>query len=292
MNSLRDLFSSQKLAWIAVGFIVVVNAFVLAKVYINRGSVETRLQLSERELRLPYEYGLNKEDSSTRLTLFWTTPATEPLTMEHGRWYWHQDRSLKINEKHLASFDIPACGKKENRRYKYNAWVLMEFDGQSYADYVVRAEEYHEMIFALQPEVNTAMGEKELQEKRKDATSTLNDARVTKTRLFVVDAAATKELVVAAMQRRKALENTRWIIVPAEIEAGFYNCDRNEPHRNRVYINRLAVDSLYVPKNVIHGNIPDAQHSQPDAKFKADIFYGRLHEPWVHSLHFCDQECS
>ena len=292
MNSLRNRVASQKLVLFAVGFVLLVNAFVLAKVYINRSSVETRLQLTERELRLPYQYGLNKEDSSTRLNLFWTTPATEPLTIEHGRWYWHQDRSLKINEKHLASFNIPACKKTGNRRYKYNAWALLEFNGQSYADYVVRAEEYRRMIFALQPEVNTELGEKELAEKRKDADTTLKDAQVTKTRLFVVDAAADKALLVAAMQRRKALEDTRWIILPAEIEAGFYNCEKNEPHRNRVYINRLAVDSLYVPRDVIKGNVPKGQKEQPNAKFNAEIFYGRLHEPWVHSLQFCENDCS
>lgn len=285
-----NTIAMKKMIGLAVGFVLLVNAVILGKVYVNRTQVMAQLQLSERELQLPYNYGFTKEDSSARVMLRWTTPNTEPLSPELENWRWHYDRSLQLSDTHFASFKFPDCEKTTRWRHKQTAWLLLEFNGQSYADYVAQAEQYHALIQGLKPAANTELSEKELTEKRKDATEFLDAAINSNSRLFAIDAAAERELLEIALKKRQPTNNATLVIVPAEIQPGYSRCDNTNKKVTEVIINNLAVESLYIPKDLGQGFPRDAD-VQLKEKFNADIFYGRLHEPWIANLQHCKNNC-
>lgn len=283
MKTIAATFTSKKLVWLAVGCILLVNAFILGKVYINRSAVIAQLELSERELQLPYNYGFSKEDSSARVSLRWATPNTEPINIELNHWRWQHDRSLQLSAAHFASFQFHACTQKTRLHQKQSGWVLMEFNGKSYTDYVAQVEQYHQLIMGLTATANGELAEKELAEKRKDATEFFTAAQTTNSRLFLIDAAAERELLEAVQRERQSANSGQLIIVPAELRAGYYRCDNNEKRTTEVIVDNLAVESLYIP-NRLATDFPSDNNMRPTVKFSALVNYGRLHEPWISNL--------
>lgn len=282
--------TAKKLLWLAVGLVLLVNAFILGKVYVNRSEVIARLQLSERELQLPYNYGFTKEDSSARISLHWTTPSTEPIDIDMNQWRWQYNRRLQLNDVHFSSFQFPDCSQQTRLLQKRSAWVLLEFNGQSYAEYVVQAEQYHTLIMGLTPATNTEWSDKELSEKRKKADDFLVAAKTANSRLFVIDAAAERELLASAQRERQTTTNSQLLIVPAELRAGYYRCDSNEKRTTEIIIDSLTVESLHIPKSFAQG-FPQADAAKQKSKFIAEISYGRLFEPWISNLQQCAKDC-
>jgi hypothetical protein len=284
------LILHNKLLWLATGFVLLVNAFVLGKVYVNRTQVVAQLQLSERELRLPYNYGFTKEDSSARVSLQWATPHTEPVDPGVDEWHGYHDRRLQLSDVHFASFNFPACEKTNRIHHKQGGWVLLEFNGQSYVDYVARAERYHSLIQNLAPASNTGLSEKELANKRKGAVELLEAAKKSKSRLFAIDAAADRNLLELSMRRRQLADGATLFMVPADIQTGYNRCDKPEKRTTDIQVANLAVESLYIP-NALAKGFPRDGDARQKIRFIADIYYGRLFEPWINNVKFCAKGC-
>lgn len=291
MNASINNSTAKKLLWLAVGLVLLVNAFILGKVYVNRSEVIARLTLSERELRLPYNYGFTKEDFSARVSLNWTTPSNQPIDIDMNQWRWQYNRRLQLNSAHFSSFQFPDCAQETRLLQKRSGWVLLEFNGRSYADYIAQAEQYHALIMGLTPATNTELSEKELSAKRKQADEFLASVKFDNSRLFVIDAAAERELLAAAQREYQAVTNSQVLIVPAELRAGYYRCDSKEQRTTEIIIDRLAVESLHIPRNLAQG-FPHTGDAKQKAKFTAEIFYGRLFEPWISQLQVCTKDCS
>lgn len=290
MNTKAKTFAAKKLLWLAVGTVLLVNAVILGKVYLNRSEVSAQLHLSERELQLPYNYGFAKEDSSARVNLRWTTPNTEPIDIEMNSWRWQYDRRLQLSDAHFASFKFPTCAQKTRLRQKQMAWVLLEFNGPGYADYVAQVEQHHALIMGLKPETNSELSAEQLQDKRKEVSDFLADAKTSSPRLFVIDAAAERDLLEAAVRAHPENSTSKLLIVPAEVRASYYRCDEPKAKTTEIQIENLAVESLYIPKHLAQG-FPQDGAAKAKAKFIAEIHYGRLHEPWINSLRHCARGC-
>ncbi|WP_049721743.1 DUF4824 family protein [Gilvimarinus polysaccharolyticus] len=270
------------LVLLSFGVIILVNGIILAKVIFNRSEVVTQISLSERELELPYRYGFKSEDSSLRLSLQWRTPAAEPLSSDVKYYGWHSDRALTLSDVHFFSFQFPSCSNDNHRRHKKSAWVLAEFNGPSYARHVQRVEQYHALIHSLVAEENTESSQKELNNKRKYAADMFNAAKNTDSRLFIIDAAAERELLEAALEELKPVGTATYMIIPAEVQNGYYRCDNKPQKANSIRVNKLAVNSLYVPKDLAVTLAPSKDSSK--VNFEAMINYGRLYEPWLSKL--------
>ncbi|RZA03104.1 MAG: DUF4824 family protein [Moraxellaceae bacterium] len=293
MSAFTINLSARFLTALAIACIVTVNGFILTKVYLNRSEVKLQLTLSERELHLPPNYGFNKEDSSARLNINWNTPFTKPITTQTDHWDWENNRYLSLSDKHYASFNFLPCEKKHRLTHKQQAWVLLEFNGASYSDYIVQAKQYHELIHSLKPATNTAFSENELNEKRKQASDLYTKAQNSVSRLFVIDAATKRELLISAQNQRQASDEGHLFIVPAELHAGFYRCNKDDTQRkeNEVRIESLAIESLFIPKSFAKPILAEKDASSK-LHFAVDIAYGRFYEPWVRDVRYCSNKCS
>lgn len=213
----KTIFTTRKtLVCAAIGCIFLVNAFILAKVYVNRSEVVTKVSWSDRELALPHNYGFAKEDSSRKLNIRWVTPETSPDKFDSDSWGWTSRSALSLSNEHFASFRFPACEEK-NKRPKLPAWVLLEFNGASFNDYIEKVEQHRQFIYGLQSTVEAAYSEKELADKRDDADKLLAETKNESTRLYVIDAASDPQLLEIAKQKRAATSAGQLLIVPAEI---------------------------------------------------------------------------
>ena len=283
---------SNKLIYLAVSGIILVNALLLGKMWLNRSVVLVELKLSERELVPPYFNGFAQENSAKRLSLQWTTPLT-PTYDDWQTFYTYHNRSLTINEQHLASFDFTPC-PQDYKRQQRSAWVLLEFNGQSYHEYLAQIEQQHaqfsQQLLASKQEIEEApVAEyaealKQLDEKEARADRILQQARHSFTRLFIVDAAASKALLQASMQQRARHSEGQLLILPAEIQLSYNRCKvEQQVTKPEIYINRLAVASFYVPKPLAEG-LPKAHHNKANVHFTATIHYGKLAIPWLSDL--------
>lgn len=259
---------------------LLVNSVILSKVLINRSSTLAELPLTERELSLPHRYGFAKEDSGKRLRLQWTTPNQQPPADEWRYHYRHTNRSLVLSEQHFASFQFRSCQPERYRRQQQAGWVLLEFNGPAYQQLLVQAEHYYGLAQQPQPELTADA----LREKQQWAAEQLQAAKDSATRLFVIDAAANPALLQGVLAARSATANGTLVIVPAEIQAGYSRCSKTEQVRpTEIIVNRLAVESLYVPKYLASA-LPQRSNNIANEAFQATIRYGKLHEPWISSL--------
>ncbi len=282
MNLRRENISTQKLLWLTVGVVVLVNACILGKVYVNRSAMTAQLQLSERELQLPYRYGLAKEDSSARINLRWVTPGTDPALDNIDSWRWQHDRRLQLGDAHFASFQFADCAQKTRLNQKRSAWVLLEFNGRSYNNYVAQAEQYAQLMMESTAATPTD-DETELATKRKEANEFLTTAKTTSSRLFVIDAAAERELLEAVLRVHKPIAGSQLLIAPAELRPDYYRCEDDKKHSTEVLIDNLAVESLYIPQHLA-SQFPVDDSSGTNATFTVWVNYGRLYEPWISNL--------
>lgn len=276
----KTMFTPRKLlVCAAIGCILLVNAFILIKVYVNRSEIVAKVTLSQRELMLPNNYGFAKEDSSRRLSIRWATPEIGTDTLNSDYWRWANRSRLTLSNEHFASFRFPACEEK-NKRPKVPAWVLLEFNGSSFSDYLEKVEQHRQFIYGLQSTVDAAYSEKELAEKRDDADKLLAETKNESTRLYVIDAASDPQLLEIAKQKRAATSAGQLLIVPAEIYLSYNHCDKSKKFTNEIIVSKLAVESLYVPKDFAPA-LPMEAESRSTLKFTANIAYGRFGEPWI-----------
>ncbi len=281
--------TSKKLLWLAIACILIVNAVILGKVFFNRAETIMTLTLSERELLTPNRYGFKNEDSSMRVSLRWKTLSPELLATDANIWSWRFDRRLVIGSERFTSFHFPACSQDNFVRDKKSAWVLLEFNGASYADYVAKAEAYFNAVQKRKPTADSELTLKEWKAKQEDAETLLRDAKDTDTRLFVIDAAPERSTLEAALQSVSG--NAQRVIVPAEVSAYYhYPCKNPENRTPTITISNLAVESLYVPK-AFAKNLKVNSAGKAISSFNADIHYGRLHEPWIAKLISCQKDC-
>lgn len=286
---------AKKLLLLAVITVLGVNAFILGKVWLNRSVVVAELTLSERELDMPYHWGMAKEDSSLRLNLIWTTPW---LTSSEDDWQYlsrQQQRILRLQQPQFASFRFGSCTDGYQRQQR-SGWVLLEFNGQSYQDYLKQAEQHYaviqqRLIAEAAAELNAGMAQDRLQaaakrrqEQQQRAEEQWRVAREEATRLFVIDAAADRNLLQQTLAKHSGPTAGQLLLVPADIQLSYTWCQDDKAEKQpEVLINRLAVQSLYVAKPYAQ-RLPIDTDRQQKIRFQAQVYYGRFAEPWIANL--------
>ncbi|GGW52463.1 DUF4824 family protein [Alishewanella tabrizica] len=286
---------AKKRLLLAVITVLGANAFILGNVWLNRSVVIAELTLSERELSLPYHWGRVKDDSSLRLNLAWTTPWFTPNEDKWHYLYRQQQRILTLQPPQFASFRFGSCTEGYQRQQR-SGWVLLEFNGQSYQDYLKQAEQYYSALqqrLAAEAvaELNAGLVQDRLREATKRRQEQLEHAeeqwRVAReevTRLFVIDAAADRNLLQQTLANHSGPKASQLLIVPADIQLSYTWCQNDKAAKQpEVLVNRLAVESLYVAKPYAQ-RLPIDTDRQQKIRFQAQVRYGRFAEPWLSAL--------
>ena len=241
--------------WLGLGLILASNAIALAGVWYNRsGEPQAQLQLSEREIQLPYDSWLRgEENSGLRLQLAWREA--------DATWSWLDE--AKLRELGFAPSDL---GRSAERPL----WLVLELDGPSYRKQVERARvalASAQAAVAVQPKDET------LRQQRDQRRLELRHEQRQATRLLLVDAGLDAEALRQAWPDRQ-----RQVILAGRLTPYRYG---DMPHYSASVA--LESDRISVPKRYREAFAEWRLHTYDEKrpKVQVEVAFGRRHEPWL-----------
>lgn len=283
---MNGVFSSRRLFVFAFLILFAANIIVLLGVYFNRsGEPESKLILTERELRTPFQ--LNKENSGFSLQILWKSIGRKYGMNEFSNPY----SPIWLDKKKLEElgFDL---NKLKGQDYIYEfpipttkeVFIVLEYDGDAFHETIKNAKKNlleKEKIFKANPNDET------LEEKYKVAKEAVKTKLKSETRLYAIDAGLSPDLL-----RKKYTDRSRYIITKAIIQT-VYDFNNNDFWGR---ISKLSIRNIYVPlkyRKVIDSVIDWKQRTDGflgvyniyyTPRFKVELAYGKQYEPWIVSI--------
>jgi Domain of unknown function (DUF4824) len=249
------------------------NAVVLGGVAYNRsGEAESVLRLSQRELAVPYSWGLARDNSGISLRLKWRVAGSPEVGYNRAApWL---DRA-KLRD---LGFDLslPARGDGYADRLSREVLLVLELDGEATRAALASAEErlaQAQSRFAANP------AERSLKFAADNAARQLALERDGESRLFVIDAGRE----ISALRARYP-DRARYAIVRGQVRAN------SMPSRDGSgpvgYVSELSVPEVNVPARerrlfvATRARFP-ARNAKRELRYEVTLAFGRRLEPWL-----------
>lgn len=268
-----------------VSLILLTNAVALTGVAYNRSDPpESVLKLSQRELVLPYNWGLAAENSGLALRLQWrllgqeSEPGFYPST-GGGPAAWLD--KAKLAELGFDFSQPESTGQSARQIAKHLArevLVVLELDGTARQTALERARQHaakEEAARVANP------GNKTHEQRAKNAQEQLRREERENSRLFVVDAGLDLNVL-----RAKFPDRAKYGIVRGQVRPYVTQHDRES--RLLGYISALSVAEITVPLDyrpifepvLKTGRTPLSGAALP---YEVTVAFGKRLEPWVKS---------
>jgi hypothetical protein len=247
----------------AIVLVVVVNAFVLAGAAWNRaGEPEAVLELTERELALPYVRGFRQENSGIALRIH----------RPHQTFDWLDDDKLRTLGVEPEDFSRDPHDRWQ-RSYR-EVHAVLEFDGPA----------FQELLNARREEVESKIRAGEGNQAHRDRLrQSVAEMEKSESRLVVIDAGLDPEAL-----RSRYPDRNQYAIVEARLSlhAGVRRGD--DVPRLQSRIGRLSLQQVYVPRR-FHAALETATESERRRQFdppryQVELRWGRRLEPWVTNI--------
>ncbi|MBN1255478.1 MAG: DUF4824 family protein [Deltaproteobacteria bacterium] len=282
---MQPIFSPSRLFGVGFVLLLAVNVFVLLGVSANRSEKpETLIELTERELSLPYKW--NDENSGLALKLDWRIISDNKN--DTYRFYGHWGVPIWFNARKLIelgfTIDETTCSYKYSNREKEplpkNAFIVFEYDGKAYQEALRGAEEYLNKTAA---ELKAHTTDKDTQDRFEEARRRLERERVTESRLFAIDAGLDPGTL-----REQYSNRSKFIIMPGVVELTCRSYNKKREVAGR--ISDIRVDKINVPLK--HRKLFDAivaqdkfgNRKQQGPRYKVEVAYGSRFEPWIRAV--------
>ncbi|MFT3961317.1 DUF4824 family protein [Propionivibrio sp.] len=262
--------------------IVLTNVVALGGAWWNRtGEAESRLALSQRELRPPWR-GADRENSGLALALNWRVAV--PGERVDGRWRGSEfsgggapDWLDKAKMERLG-FDVSKASgafRRNDRTLARGVLLVLELDGEAYQRSLEGARRQlaeEEAALAAMPDGN------EKKARLKNAADRLAREEKENSRLFVVDAG--RDL---AELRAGYPDRARYAIVRGQVRPSWSGERGDGPLRG--YVSAVDIAGINVP----YALRPLLSESPTPWKFTAGVAFGRRLEPWIAQLRVEDR---
>lgn len=261
-----------------LALIALTNAIALGGAAYNRaGEPDSSLSLSERELRPPYVWRSQKENSGLALRLQWRV--MPEATQDLGTYYYSINGGMPawLDAQKMASlgFDMerPAARSDVDRNTRYRnqlpreVLIVLEFDGPAYRNMLERAAKA-----AIDIETKNVGGNG-----KKNAVELMDRETRRSSRLFAVDAGLDRSAL-----RERYPDRTKYAIVYGMVHPVW----DFETQGAAGSIGDLSTPEVNVPlemRSLFEGVRPD-DYAVPDATekgFEARLAFGRRLEPWL-----------
>ena len=297
-----DRLSHRRALLLGFALLGLVNAVALAGVYWNRGEETSRLQLTERELGLPFYWNRDDgEEPGVSLNLQWRNPVErnpEDPDYDSGDTAWLDAGKLAELGFDVRPLPEPATSERHPRTQERPLYLVLEFEGAAYLHYLQQRESELRKAQAVARHAGApgdpvmegaraARGDAEavlasIQAARNGVTAAaeqLRQAAREDSRLFAVDAGDD----LAAL-RRKYPDRRRYALVEGRVLC-FASWDKGKYRpRGRVYGPLNEAINLPRPLAVELGVVPGGSPQLGPGNvvhFEATIAFGRRLEPWV-----------
>ena len=291
----RSLVHQRAFA-IGIALILIANAVALGGVAYNRsGEPEATLELTERELTLPYDWGRNRDNSGLSLTLDWRAIGLDPrdarVTPEpyltFGEPFLAMSRTPAwLDSAKLASLDFemdhPASSADGRTHYRKQipkqVLLVLELDGPAYEIARTRMNAWaarEDSLFRANP------GAQEFVRRAEFARTELLHEQRGGSRLFLIDAGLDR-----AALRDRYPDRRRYAIVRGSVKPQVVGPDSIARLEGQVM--ELAVPRINVPRQFRAAFDSVQQMRGPRGQvgtspFSATIAFGRRLEPWITS---------
>ena len=266
--------------------ILLANAVALIGVYFNRsGEAESRLALSQRELTMPWGWGMAKENSGLAVSLNWRV--IDPSVGEFGGYGFSGGTPDWLDEARMAAlgFDtsLPAEGAFGRRRFERQlpreVLLVLELAGPAWQQALERARQNaarHEAASLAN------VGSKEFAEKAKRAQEQLKREEISNSRLFAIDAG-----LDGAVLRARYPDRGHYLILKGTVRPRLATHEKKT--RVTGYVSALAVTQINVPhalRPVLEPALRKHKRTadDPAPHFDAVIVVGQRLEPWIESV--------
>jgi hypothetical protein len=263
-----------------LALILVVNSIALSGVALNRaGEPESLVQLSERELQLPYGRSNSKENSGVQLNLRWRVNAGDDTQDSYYEYASYGGTAPWLNEAKMVAlgFDVSQgrhTSRWKNRQYRTKEVLLvLELDGAAYRQSLERARkkaDAEEKLLAANP------GNKEFENRARRAREYAESEAGENSRLFAVDVGLNAEAL-----RVKYPDKAHYLIVRGQLRPQVVTHDKQD--RLSGYISALSISQINVPVGFQHALKHDVRTNKT-APFEASVAYGQRLEPWIVAL--------
>lgn len=258
--------------------ILATNTVALLGVVYNRGEAESTLKLTERELHLPYGWGLDQENSGITLELKWRTLWRQSRIVILGAACWLDKTKLMA-----LGFDVSIPEDTPHGRMYYDkllpkeVLLVLEFDGSAYGSSLARMKRYMQEEEAL---LKSNPGKKEFVDRAKNAKQAFYQEQRINSRLFVIDAG-----LDAASLRARYSDRHRYAIVRGQIKPGLDEI--NHKPKLTAYIDGISISQINVPavyRQIFEPLQQSARTNRYDAAvspYKVTVAFGKRLEPWI-----------
>ncbi len=273
--------------WAGLGILILVNAIALGGAAWNRSAQDSRVVLSERELRAPYLWQDNSEDSGAALWLSWRArPATgsdETAYLSAYSSYGANPSWLDAGKLRELGFDLTAPPKdakdRDWRQHERRAILVLELDGPAYAQSVALAAK---AAAEAKAKSEAAPTDESLKSRAKDAADALHDEQTRTSRLFAVDAGLDHSRI-----RAKYPDRQRYLLVSAVVQMAWHR-DEHQQWRADGSIQRLMAPQVHLSRAQAQALAPALSRAgaslysdTPGIPIAVELAFGRRLEPWV-----------
>jgi hypothetical protein len=185
--------NNTRILIVGLAIIIVTNVVALAVVAYNRsGQPEAMIELTERELAMPYRYGMFKENTGLGLRI--------KCRLEGDSYYGYGNCNgipKWFNREKLVElgFKLQPLQDKGAGRYAWEkelprqAYIVLEYDGAAHQRALVKAEQE---LDAQQQLLDNNPDKEEFEKRVKRAKEKLEGEQLYYSRLFAIDAGADK----------------------------------------------------------------------------------------------------
>ena len=242
-----------------------VNAIALVGAFYNRSGIpDSTLRLTDRELKMPYEWRGAKENSGLALDLRWRVLPPDKVGEMASPYHFSGTTPIWLDEAKMLSlgFDLVAGNSESVRGHMQTKelFLVLELDGPAYKESLKRVERDSK--------------------KNKDGAETLAKEHENHTRMFVVDAG----LEPVAL-RAKFPDRHRYAITRGQIHS-VWQSDRGNQMLVGT-ISELSVNNINVPFEIrkVFEGVGDFSNdsSRSPVQYQVDVSYGQRFEPWITS---------
>ncbi len=264
--------------------ILAANAVALVGVAYNRsGEADSLLRLTQRELQLPYGWGLEGESSGFVLTLRWRVPVEESADARVPAMPYQGGAPAWLDKGKLTAlgFDVSWPEGTDRGRMHYGkqlareTLLVLELDGPACQQALERARRHVASEEALQA---ANPGSKEFERRAEGARRGLVQEERVSSRLFLIDAG-----LDAAALRAKYPDRARYAIVRGQVRPWVIGDKTKSRLSGRVTLsaNRINVPHAFRPvfEPLLHG----LRRGRPEAEppFEVAVAFGQRLEPWI-----------
>jgi hypothetical protein len=268
--------------WVA-GCVLILgtNALVLVGVSANRsGEPDAVIELTERELGLPYPGALTRETSGLALRVNWRF--VHPRMGEFGQDDVNQstwlDRAklVELGFNVAEGTDPPERARLYQNMLPRGVLLVMEYDGDAFRQAVDEAQRRLDEATA---ELAAHPGDPEHVQRQTWATRQLAREQEVESRLFVIDAGTDH-----AQLRAKYPDRSRYLIARGQVRV-VVTSEGGSVRRVNGMVQGLAIDSVTVPFEYRH--VLDSFSGGPIAfqgispRYIVTLQVGQRLEPWI-----------